>query len=277
MEPTTPETDNIDGFFNDNEIEPMTMKKRVKVYFLENGDWRDVGTGYVSGIKKSPCEELEHIIKEEQSKPFLLVVDENSPSDSIIMSQLEGDIEYQRQEETLIVWRDCSGKDIALSFEEISGCDHICEFIKHIQSDLVPGISLIAIRGDINNLDLNSLEQNMSNAYSNNLIGNNNINNNFVELLAGPVALPCTGEKQSAADLIESLKIINENMNQPFMKNTTQKFILDKDYLNCLINNYNVNKENDDWQKLILISSILKSIIAYNEAYIIYRLSLIHI
>lgn len=272
MEPTTPETDNIDGFFNDNEIEPMTMKKRVKVYFLENGDWRDVGTGYVSGIKRSPCEELEHSIKEEQSKPFLLVVDENSPSDSIIMSQLEGDIEYQRQEETLIVWRDCSGKDIALSFEEISGCDHICEFIKHIQSDLVPGISLIAIRGDINNLDLNSLEQNMSNAYSNNLIGNNNINNNFVELLAGPVALPCTGEKQSAADLIESLKIINENMNQPFMKNTTQKFILDKDYLNCLINNYNVDKANDDWQKLILISSILKSIIAYNEAYIIYRI-----
>ena len=88
IEPTTPETDNIDGFAIDNEIELMTMKKRVKVYFLENGDWRDVGTGYVSGIKKFLTEELEQSMKEEQSKPFLLVVDENSPTDSIIMSQL---------------------------------------------------------------------------------------------------------------------------------------------------------------------------------------------
>ena len=272
MEPTTPETDKIDGIFSDNEIEPMTMKKRVKVYFLENGDWRDVGTGYVSGIKKFAHEELEHSSSDEQIQPFLLVVDENSPSDSIIMSQLEGDIEYQRQEETLIVWRDCSGKDIALSFEEISGCDHICDFIKHIQSDLVPGISLIAIRGDINNLEVDSLQQNMSNAYSNNLIGNNNINNNFVELLAGPVALPTTELDQSVAELIESLKTINDNMNQPFMKSKTQKFILDKDYLTCLINNFKINKAKNDWQKLILISSIMKSVLAYNEAYIIYRI-----
>ncbi|SGZ40118.1 uncharacterized protein HGUI_02318 [Hanseniaspora guilliermondii] len=272
MEPTTPETDKIDGIFSDNEIEPMTMKKRVKVYFLENGDWRDVGTGYVSGIKKFPHEELEHNSNDEEIQPFLLVVDENSPSDSIIMSQLEGDIEYQRQEETLIVWRDCSGKDIALSFEEISGCDHICDFIKHIQSDLVPGISLIAIRGDINNLEVDSLQQNMSNAYSNNLIGNNNINNNFVELLAGPVALPSTELNQTLTELIASLKIINDNMNQPFMKSKTQKFILDKDYMTCLINNFNLNKTNKDWQKLILISSILKSILAYNESYIIYRI-----
>lgn len=272
MEPTTPETDKIDGVFSDNEIEPVTMRKRVKVYFLENGDWRDVGTGYVSGIKKFAHEELEHSSSDEQIQPFLLVVDENSPSDSIIMSQLEGDIEYQRQEETLIVWRDCSGKDIALSFEEISGCDHICDFIKHIQSDLVPGISLIAIRGDINNLEVDSLQQNMSNAYSNNLIGNNNINNNFVELLAGPVALPTTELDQSVAELIASLKIINDNMNQPFMKSKTQKFILDKDYLSCLINNFNLNKARNDWQKLILISSIMKSVLAYNEAYIIYRI-----
>ncbi|KAL6927970.1 hypothetical protein ACO0SA_004594 [Hanseniaspora valbyensis] len=263
--PKTPETDNLEMLLNDDTLESMTLKKRVKVYFLENGDWRDIGTGYVSGVKKLPEEEevTEETNNNQEDKeteviPYLLVVDENSPEQSIIMSRLEGEIEYQRQEETLIVWRDTSGKDMALSFEEIGGCDHICDFIKYIQNNLVPTISLIAIRGDLNNMDPD----------------NNNFNNtnNVAELLAGPVALPTIKDDLSASELIESLKIINDNLYQSFLKVSTQKFILDKDYLNCLVTNFEVNSKRNDWQKLILISSILKSIMAYNEAYIVYRI-----
>lgn len=262
--PATPDTDNLEMILNDSTLEPMTLMKRVKVYFLENGDWRDIGTGYASGVKKV-VEDEDNVKKEKNTKdktdekaiPYLVVVDEKSPQQQIIMSRLEGEIEYQRQEETLIVWRDTLGKDIALSFEEISGCDHICEFIKYIQNNLVSTISLIAIRGDLNSMDPDSSNLNI---------------NNVAELLAGPVALPIIKDDLSASELIESLKIINDNLYQNVLKTSTQKFILDKDYLNCLVSNFETNSKRNDWQKLILISSILKSIMAYNEAYIVYRI-----
>ncbi|XBW36689.1 hypothetical protein QEN19_002264 [Hanseniaspora menglaensis] len=260
--PTTPETDNLEMMIHDNTFESMTLKKRVKVYFLENGDWRDIGTGYASGVKKISEDIDEKFVEAENQDdveifPYLLVVDEKLPEENIIMSRIEGEIEYQRQEETLIVWRDTTGKDIALSFEEISGCDHLCDFIKYIQNNIVPTISLIAIRGDLNNMDVDI---------------SNSKNNNVAELLAGPVALPVVKDDLSTSELIESLKIINDNLYQNFLKTSTQKFILEKDYLNCLVQNFICNSKKKDWQKLILISSILKSIMAYNEAYIVYRI-----
>ena len=88
-----------------------TDSKRVKVYLLENNEWKDTGTGYCHGEVVST-----ELVDNKREEAFLLVTNENEPHQVLLRSKLEGNIEYQRQEETLIVWKDVEGKDIALSF-----------------------------------------------------------------------------------------------------------------------------------------------------------------
>lgn len=75
-----------------------TEPKRVKVYILENNEWKDTGTGFCIGEV------------DEGKFAYLVVSDEDSPTETLLKSKLEGNIEYQRQEETLIVWKDLGGK-----------------------------------------------------------------------------------------------------------------------------------------------------------------------
>ncbi|KAG0163527.1 Platinum sensitivity protein [Apophysomyces sp. BC1034] len=96
---------------------PPSKRYRVKLYELNpDSNWEDKGTGnciYVTGTG----EELDEIrVRSENDNSILL-------SSTVVRRRV-----YQRQQDTLIVWTEDDNQDLALSFQEIEGCEEIWHF-----------------------------------------------------------------------------------------------------------------------------------------------------
>ncbi|XP_072955005.1 uncharacterized protein [Typha angustifolia] len=100
--------------------------QRVKVYRLnDEGKWDDQGTGHVSVEYLERSEEL-----------GLTVVDEED-NETLLMHSISSDDIYRRQEDTIISWRDPElATELALSFQEATGCSYIWDNICGIQRNL---------------------------------------------------------------------------------------------------------------------------------------------
>ncbi|KAF2864762.1 component of IIS longevity pathway SMK-1-domain-containing protein [Massariosphaeria phaeospora] len=103
---------------------PANDRKRVKVYELKNNDWFDRGTGFCRGA----------VVNQEEAK--ILVVSEDDPSRQLLETRISKDDGYQKQQDTLIVWTEQNGTDMALSFQEPEGCASIWDFVNEVQSRL---------------------------------------------------------------------------------------------------------------------------------------------
>ncbi|KAF3164429.1 Platinum sensitivity protein [Orbilia oligospora] len=88
---------------------PPTQPRRVKVYELRNNDWFDRGTGYCTG----------QVLNDE---PHIQVKSEEEEDRLLLETRIVKDDGYQKQQETLIVWTEPNGTDMALSFQEPEGC-----------------------------------------------------------------------------------------------------------------------------------------------------------
>ncbi|KAF9934165.1 Platinum sensitivity protein [Linnemannia zychae] len=99
-------------------------KMRVKVYRLSAGSqWIDQGTGHCS------CE-----FNMDKSEGTLIVHSEESDERILLSSRIRvGEDLYQRQQDTLIVWSEDEGVDLALSFQEAEGCGEIWDNINEVQ------------------------------------------------------------------------------------------------------------------------------------------------
>ncbi|ORY03121.1 DUF625-domain-containing protein [Basidiobolus meristosporus CBS 931.73] len=104
----------------------ISTKRRVKVYELgDDSSWKDKGTGYCVCMFYEDKEELDLLVRsEEENAPILL----NS-------KVVKGDV-YQKQQETLIVWTEPDGQDLALSFQEAEGCAEVWDMIMDMQKRL---------------------------------------------------------------------------------------------------------------------------------------------
>ncbi|KAL6850296.1 hypothetical protein ACP4OV_020923 [Aristida adscensionis] len=100
---------------------------RVKVYRLaDGGKWDDQGTGHVS---------IEYM---EGSKELGLTVLDEEDNETLLAHCITSDDIYRKQEETIISWRDHeTATELALSFQEATGCsyiwDHICDIQRSLQ------------------------------------------------------------------------------------------------------------------------------------------------
>ncbi|PGH30421.1 hypothetical protein GX50_06826 [[Emmonsia] crescens] len=103
---------------------PPNDRKRVKVYELRDNDWFDRGTGLCSA----------QVIDDE---PRIYVESEDVPDRMLLESRIRRDDGYQKQQETLIVWTEPSGTDMALSFQEAEGCAVIWEFVSNVQRQMI--------------------------------------------------------------------------------------------------------------------------------------------
>ncbi|SMN19788.1 similar to Saccharomyces cerevisiae YNL201C PSY2 Subunit of protein phosphatase PP4 complex [Maudiozyma saulgeensis] len=222
-----------------------TEPKRVKVYILENNEWKDTGTGFCTGevstFSPSSSTSIDSNEDVQEKSAFLMVSNEEFPTNILLKSKLEGNIEYQRQEETLIVWKDLEGHDIALSFEESLGCDRLCDFIVQVQKHIAKNISLVAVRS-----------------------GDEGVGS-IHEIITAPVSLPNIDDKQDTEKLYEALKILNENTAYQFLKNETVEFVLQNDYIKILIDYFSVAEDNRALKDLFLLSNIIKTLILYNQ------------
>ena len=235
--------------------------RRVKVYVLENNEWKDSGTGFCTGELVQNGSPIDNNtddtiargstvladstdgrgIKENERSAYLIVTNEESPSDVLLRSKLEGNIEYQRQEDTLIVWKDLEGRDIALSFEESSGCDSLCDFIIQVQKHIEKGISLVAVRPSTS--------------------GTGTVH----EIIAGPVDLPSNSREQTTDSLLEALRVLNLNTAYKYYRDKTVDYVLHSDYLEILFQHFKKAEESRHLKDLFLLSNIVKTLILYNR------------
>ena len=110
---------------------PASERKRVKVYELKNNDWYDRGTGFCSGrLLTGPN------INPDNPDAHIVVVSEDEPERALLETRITKDDGYQKQQETLIVWTEANGVDMALSFQEAEGCSSIWEFVSEVQTRL---------------------------------------------------------------------------------------------------------------------------------------------
>lgn len=116
-------------------MEIPTSRWRVKVYELEGTDWVDRGTGYCNGdIHKDGA--------------YINVRNEYDADDVLLNSRVHGDTQYQKQQETLIVWSEPNRNDLALSFQDSKGCAVLCEFLVYVHTELEHNIAILAVTND---------------------------------------------------------------------------------------------------------------------------------
>lgn len=213
-------------------------QRRVKVYLLKDDNWLDHGTGFCTGE-----------IDDETHKPFFIVRNELDQEDIILKAFLEGNTQYQRQQETLIVWTDPSGKDIALSFQETEGCADLCDFIIDMQQhDLSPEISLYYV-------------------ISNNQISDENgTTSDITELVTGPIEYPPI---PTLANLEEILETLNQRSTSSYYRSRILKFIVEKEYFMELIRVFNESEQQHNLINLYSLSEIIKTLILYSESAIL--------
>ena len=146
--------------------------RRVKVYELQGETWFDRGTGYCAGVYdeqhdaallvariEEGCRKLKLVPGEgdvesegaedrsltledeqvgvegkEDRKHFMLVVSEALGEEELLLKTrvVKEDV-YQRQQDTLVVWTEPDGTDMALSFQEADGCHEVWEFLTEVQ------------------------------------------------------------------------------------------------------------------------------------------------
>jgi protein phosphatase 4 regulatory subunit 3 len=108
-------------------------KKRVKVYELRENDWFDRGTGFctgqlinVSSFCRMPSRRIAShriaLTMSSQEEPKIFVESEEEPERMLLETKIAKDDGYQKQQDTLIVWTESNGTDMALSFQEAEGC-----------------------------------------------------------------------------------------------------------------------------------------------------------
>uniref|UniRef100_A0A2P2MU27 Serine/threonine-protein phosphatase 4 regulatory subunit 3A-like isoform X4 n=1 Tax=Rhizophora mucronata TaxID=61149 RepID=A0A2P2MU27_RHIMU len=101
--------------------------QRVKVYRLnDDGKWDDQGTGHVT---------IDYLERTEE--PGLYVIDEED-NETLLLHRIMPDDIYRKQQDTIISWSDPEySTELALSFQETTGCsyiwDHICNFQRTLQ------------------------------------------------------------------------------------------------------------------------------------------------
>lgn len=204
--------------------------RRVKVYLLEDA-WIDNGTGYCFG-------EID-----QDKVPYLIVRNELDQKDILLKARIEGSIQFQRQQDTLIVWTDFKGHNIALSFQEKEGCLSLCDFIiKCHRGKFAPNISLVSVIS-------------------------NDIDGDITELITGPINYPPL--EPTADDLIEISNCFSENPNSSYQKQSMSSFIKTNNYILKLVEIFNQSEEDKKIKNLHILCNIFKTLILYNEGLII--------
>ncbi|PWY91449.1 DUF625-domain-containing protein [Aspergillus sclerotioniger CBS 115572] len=130
------------------EVQPPSDRKRVKVYELRDNDWFDRGTGFCTGQILDVSDGRHRVSAARTASPLvgrkccadeprIFVESEDEPNRVLLETKISKDDGYQKQQETLIVWTEPNGTDMALSFQEAEGCAVIWNFVNNVQQHLL--------------------------------------------------------------------------------------------------------------------------------------------
>ncbi|KAF2002397.1 DUF625-domain-containing protein [Amniculicola lignicola CBS 123094] len=203
---------------------PANDRKRVKVYELKNNDWFDRGTGFCRGV----------VVNQEEAK--ILVSSEDDPSRQLLETKIGKDDGYQKQQDTLIVWTETNGTDMALSFQEPEGCAGIWDFVNEVQSRLQALAPDDGLSDDVNG------EQNNT-----------------------PILLP----SPDLGNLPEIENHMRAASGTPNGREALAKFVLSQDYIRKMIPLVEMAEDLESVSDLHRLCSIMKMLILLNDTSII--------
>ncbi|KAK9234802.1 component of IIS longevity pathway SMK-1-domain-containing protein [Lipomyces kononenkoae] len=194
---------------------PVTPR-RVKVYELQHENWHDRGTGFCVG----------EIVNEEA---YILVKSEDEALRFLLEAKIYKEVQYQKQQDTLIVWTDPDETDLALSFQEGEGCAAIWEFITEVQRHL--------------GLDDNQSED-------------------AIDIHNGAITLPLEPTLGSLHDIERSLTIASHTQ---FGRDSITRDVQDMDYIGKLIPLLSMAEDLESLPDLHALCRIMKLIILMND------------
>ncbi|KAF7511291.1 hypothetical protein GJ744_004856 [Endocarpon pusillum] len=200
-------------------------RKRVKVYELKESDWFDRGTGFCTG----------QLVNDE---PRLYVESEDHPERMLLDTQISREDAYQKQQDTLIVWTEPNGTDMALSFQEAEGCLVIWEYVNHVQK------SLQALNPD------------------------DALSDDAMESFSNTITLP-DPELGNLPDIEHVIRIASST---PGGREALSKFLLREDYVAKIIPLVETSEDLESLQDLHKLCNVMKSLILLNDTAIIEHL-----
>ncbi len=230
-------------------VPPSNEKKRVKVYELKNNDWFDRGTGFCTGritnvrddqttaLRTPPVESGKHVADlfgQEESKIY--VEAEDQPDRLLLETKISKDDGYQKQQDTLIVWTESNGTDMALSFQEAEGCAAIWEFVSQVQQHL------LSLGGPDDALSDDNMEG-----------------------FANPLVLP-QPEMGNLEDIEHAMRSVASTQQG---RDALAKFVINEDYIRKLIPLVDMAEDLESLKDLHLLCNIMKILILLNDSQII--------
>lgn len=200
---------------------PASERKRVKVYELKNNDWFDRGTGFCKGV----------VTAQEEAK--IVVLSEDDQTRQLLETRISKDDGYQKQQDTLIVWTEQNGTDMALSFQEPEGCASIWDFVNDVQSRLQALAQDDGLSDDIDHIS--------------------------------PILLP-NPDLSNLHEIENHMRAANST---PGGREALAKFILAQDYIPKLIPLVDMAEDLESVSDLHRLCSIMKMLILLNDSTII--------
>ncbi|KAG5517964.1 hypothetical protein PMAC_000419 [Pneumocystis sp. 'macacae'] len=215
------------------------LPRRVKVYEMRDDNWHDCGTGYCTAVI------------ENEMDGYFVVKSETNIEEVLLRSRIVSEDLYQIQQKTLIVWQELDGTDIALSFQEVDGCDEMWNFLNDVRK------TLLATSEALKPLDLESqIDDHVDEFFSDDIIKQNP---------SSPVILPAP----ELSNLPEIDAIVLKANQTTFGKESLAKFVLNENYVQRLVSLLDVCEDLEILNDLHLLCSIMKNIILVNDAAII--------
>ncbi|KND02190.1 uncharacterized protein SPPG_02678 [Spizellomyces punctatus DAOM BR117] len=106
----------------ESEAAPVESLRCVKVFELDtDGKWSDKGTGVVECVYVEPKEAMCLVVRSDRDNTVLM------------NSTIRNGVNYVRQQDTLIVWTEPNGQDLALSFQAAAGCTNLWDELDRIK------------------------------------------------------------------------------------------------------------------------------------------------
>jgi protein phosphatase-4 regulatory subunit 3 len=204
-----------------------TSSWRVKVYELLEEEWVDRGTGYCYGELVDDDKAARIVVKNEQNE-----------QDILLRSTVQGDTQYQKQQDTLIVWTEPNKNDVALSFQEVEGCSNLCDFLVYIQNTKERNISILSVITTDDETE-------------------------YTELIAGPVKYPPT--PPTLDNLDEVIECLSLSVINAFYKDLMIKFILESSYIDEVLRLFGTAERKQTLGHLYNLCRVVKILFLMND------------
>ncbi|EPY54283.1 DNA damage response protein [Schizosaccharomyces cryophilus OY26] len=206
-------------------VEIPPIPRRVKVYEMENDNWSDCGTGYCNGLI-------------EDSLAYFIVYSESDNESVLLKTQIVAEDIYTRQEETLIVWQELNGTDLALSFQESIGCIDMWMFLTNVQK------AICSVTGNISNDDI--------------LTDDGTAHERYFQ----SVSLP----SPELSNLPEIEEVVFGYMHSVHTRDHLVRYLSNEDYVARLIELFPLCEDLENTDDLHRLCSIIKCFVQLNDA-----------